>query len=720
MCEKRGCWIDGEVADCEGAASAICRVQFDRDGLAEDSVRIRSTPKDLDLLEKMVKLGRVRPGARVNIYRPEDDSFYPAMVLQERLQNRKAFFVQYDDGESEWINLWFHKFEVLSDGPVRKKPKTIAKETSRHGSKDSILKKTKGEKDAKGSERLKTTISKGLEKLTAPHVVGRTPPEEVLHSMNSTSLQEGAKNEKPDPYLVNKKDTDKSCRSRKEEVKDSHNWSISLTRTRGRNDAAITKAKDEDENANVSAAETRIESASARKTDKKKVKKTETCVTEKTAIGDVKLTESKRGCPRILEVVSRDTLISSNIETKPVDFISNSSTLTESKRGRPRKSDTVAREPLMSCNTEKKSAIEVNSESDNIDFMPPKESGTKLRTKGKRSDTDLCDTDSVQSNDLEVEDKVTKSHREKEVAVGDRVGIYWEGDKKYYYGKVTKHEKGKKKPFFLEYDDDDSEWIDFSKSTYRFEKKKKIPVTPNVTDKSSPSIGTIVKSKHDKSKADAALIQPPLRTMRRSMNVTEAMNATELYTDTRKKRSPLVDQAPSTRKKQKVSTDTDFTDLIANEVAKIKVGTRVAVFWPDDNRYYKGVVSRKQPEATWRPFFLEYDDGEEEWIDFRQHKFKILPVVADEERAVSSAGKADYPCSDPSKVWIGTRLSVWWPREEEYFECTVTRYRDHKRSFYLEYEDGDREWIDLAEHKFFIIENGSSERRRAGTRTRSL
>lgn len=691
LCEKRGCWITGEVVDCEVATSVVCRVQFKVDGSTEDNFRVRSIPKDLDLLEKMVKLGRVRTGARVTIFRSEDDSFCPATVLQERLQNRKAFFVQYDDGECEWINLWFHKFEVLEDGPSTKKSRPRSSETLKNESRDATIKKVNSENCSKGLESLKTTNSRELERLTT------APPEEVRDSLDLKVALEGAQHETVDPDLSNErdkvkwskdkkagrctmyeKDAEKSGDLRKDDAEPSHEHdrSSNLKLKRRRDGVSSTKTEDKDENTKLFLAQKNIGSDRARKAGRSEMANAGKLNKEITATGNPTGNEEYfPECGSKTSEIEAHESIPRSTETKPAD--------------------------------------ELNSEQNDIDFAPLKTSGTDSKIKGKR-----FDSDTMKRGHSKIEDRVTKRliDGDDKVAVGVRVGIYWEGDKKYYYGKVTKHQKGKKKPFYIEYDDGDSEWVDFSKSTYRFEKKKKLPVTQKGAEKSSPSIDFMVKLNIDKSKADTPLVQPPLRTTRMSMNVADSA----VHIGPRRKRSILVDEAPSTKKQRKASTDSYSSDLIAQEVSQIKVGTRVAVWWPDDRRYYEGVVSKKQPEASWRPFFLEYDDGEEEWIDFRQHKFKILSKAAAEERSVSPAGKADNTTSDPSKVWIGTRLSVWWPQEEEYFDGIVTRYRDHKRSFYLEYDDGDREWIDLSEHKFFIVENGSSKGRRTGKRTRSL
>jgi hypothetical protein len=652
----------------------MCRVQFNVEGSTEESFRIRSTPKDLDLLEKMVKLGRVRTGARVNLFRSEEHLLCPATVLQERPHHMKAFFVQYEDGESEWINLWFHRFEVLADAPSRKKTKSSSIKTLENHSKYIKIKEEEREKASKESQRSHGKIETGESKGTIA-----VPLEEVQSPWYSKPIEKFLEDEGTDSYLENAHDADEIVDSGKDEATSFHVERKHLKRKRDSEDAFLVEIKEVDVRKKSSQEDKGADNHLAR--------------------------TARQGKTNTSRVRSKASVEASNAADDGKES-------TECKENSSEGLGVVVRDSLVSINTEKKTVNEVDSGSDVVDSTPPEKS-TKSRAKVEQSAPRLCGTDFSHDGGLEVDVKEYHEYQEadREVAVGDRVGIYWGGDKRYYYGKVTRHEKGKKKPFFLEYDDGESEWVDFSKSKYRFEKKKVADRT-KVADKSTTSFDFTDKTIPGQSKADALLPQPSVRTTRRS-----------LYTivvdvDARLKPAVVSDGVPATRKKLKVSKDTN-SDIRNSELTQIKVGTRVAVWWPDDRRYYEGVVSKKQSEASWRPFYLEYDDGEAEWIDFRQHKFKILRIDEEEKDASHSARKAADPCSDPSKVWIGTRLSVWWPQEEEYFDCTVTRYRDHKRPFYLEYEDGDREWIDLAEHKFFIIDNETSSQRRTSKRVRS-
>lgn len=57
------------------------------------------------------------------------------------------------------------------------------------------------------------------------------------------------------------------------------------------------------------------------------------------------------------------------------------------------------------------------------------------------------------------------------------------------------------------------------------------------------------------------------------------------------------------------------------------------------------------------------------------------------------------------KIKVKSRVAVYWDGEDEFFEGTVTRERENqKRRFFIEYDDGDREWIDLSKQRFRLLE----------------
>jgi hypothetical protein len=74
----------------------------------------------------------------------------------------------------------------------------------------------------------------------------------------------------------------------------------------------------------------------------------------------------------------------------------------------------------------------------------------------------------------------------------------------------------------------------------------------------------------------------------------------------------------------------------------IQVGTRVAVYWDGDDEFFPGTVIKERNAKTYRKrFFLKYDDGDREWIDFSRHKFRVLLGDKKKHTVLNSANNND-------------------------------------------------------------------------------
>ena len=52
------------------------------------------------------------------------------------------------------------------------------------------------------------------------------------------------------------------------------------------------------------------------------------------------------------------------------------------------------------------------------------------------------------------------------------------------------------------------------------------------------------------------------------------------------------------------------------------VGICCKVFWADDKKWYKGVIS--QHDASKAKHLIEYEDGDTEWLDLAKEKIELL------------------------------------------------------------------------------------------------
>jgi hypothetical protein len=76
--------------------------------------------------------------------------------------------------------------------------------------------------------------------------------------------------------------------------------------------------------------------------------------------------------------------------------------------------------------------------------------------------------------------------------------------------------------------------------------------------------------------------------------------------------------------------------VVSPELEKVQIGSRVEVLWSDDEEYYRATVTQEQMNKK-RPLSLVYDDGDSEWVDLRQHKFRLV------EGAPYSSDSQKYP-----------------------------------------------------------------------------
>jgi len=138
--------------------------------------------------------------------------------------------------------------------------------------------------------------------------------------------------------------------------------------------------------------------------------------------------------------------------------------------------------------------------------------------------------------------------------------------------------------------------------------------------------------------------------------------------------------------------------LISEKNANIPIGSRISVYWSDDEVFYDGRVSEQKKNG--HHVHVEYDDGDKEWVNLQSTQHYILSndVKLDCAKKKQSSKILD--------VSVGSRLSIWWPAEKEHFDGTVTDISTDKTStkpYHIEYDDGDKEWVDLQKKKYYLI-----------------
>jgi len=140
---------------------------------------------------------------------------------------------------------------------------------------------------------------------------------------------------------------------------------------------------------------------------------------------------------------------------------------------------------------------------------------------------------------------------------------------------------------------------------------------------------------------------------------------------------------------------------------KIKVNVRVAIYWPNDNEFYPATV-KKGAEPK---FFLEYDDGESEWIDFREHTFRFIDndeELNDEEEIAESEHEGEEEEEKPPNK----RPRIHDSDDEEYeFEM-----KDASEDEDVDEVDNDDD--DDDEEQWLVFDDGDTDDRKSRTSTK--
>ncbi|PWA68316.1 phospholipase-like protein [Artemisia annua] len=128
------------------------------------------------------------------------------------------------------------------------------------------------------------------------------------------------------------------------------------------------------------------------------------------------------------------------------------------------------------------------------------------------------------------------------------------------------------------------------------------------------------------------------------------------------------------------------------------VGSRIKVWWPEDNTYYEGTVksfaSRSKKHKVW------YDDGDKELIDLKTQKWEL---VEDVSPMLDCAQFAEH-----AENLVGSRIKVWWPADKSYYEGVMESFDRRKMKHKVLYDDGDEDVLDLNQREWVLLEDVSA------------
>jgi len=145
-------------------------------------------------------------------------------------------------------------------------------------------------------------------------------------------------------------------------------------------------------------------------------------------------------------------------------------------------------------------------------------------------------------------------------------------------------------------------------------------------------------------------------------------------------------------------------------------GTKVQVYWPDDDTYYPGTITQCHSNDN-------HDDDDDDDGDKNNKLTVQYDSSVDEAQPETLARNRIYLVNDDTvlkhkaqkknlvtdKVEINSRVSIYWPSEKQSYEGCVsdTRYDRSKgfQKYMITYDDGEEEWRNLLECKFQLLED---------------
>ena len=101
----------------------------------------------------------------------------------------------------------------------------------------------------------------------------------------------------------------------------------------------------------------------------------------------------------------------------------------------------------------------------------------------------------------------------------------------------------------------------------------------------------------------------------------------ELETTSDTQQQEILNYVPEQETPQRSTRKTRQNHI--DEWGSIRPGSRIAIYWPDDGKYYPGTVEKQRGNDP-SQFLVLYDDGEEEWIDLNEEKFRLLEHPPDD------------------------------------------------------------------------------------------
>ncbi|KAK9810501.1 hypothetical protein WJX72_011850 [[Myrmecia] bisecta] len=229
---------------------------------------------------------------------------------------------------------------------------------------------------------------------------------------------------------------------------------------------------------------------------------------------------------------------------------------------------------------------------------------------------------------------------------GARVSVYWPDDKAFYKGQLLAVDESSNS-HLIRYDDDVEEWLCLADERFQW-------------------------------------LGPRGRSAGFDMRVKDEMHALGALE---------VESCASADAEPALTLEEALATPAAAEGAAA-VGWRVAVLFVGDGKRYSGEVLAYN--AKDKRHLVLYDDGEDEMLNLSMEAVHWLSARNGKSVA---AGLPPGEVAPQGEAGIGWRIRVYWPADMQLYRGEVVGYEAETRLHFVQYADGEEEWLQLDREK---------------------
>ncbi|KAF8405771.1 hypothetical protein HHK36_007849 [Tetracentron sinense] len=127
------------------------------------------------------------------------------------------------------------------------------------------------------------------------------------------------------------------------------------------------------------------------------------------------------------------------------------------------------------------------------------------------------------------------------------------------------------------------------------------------------------------------------------------------------------------------------------ELGKNLVGSKIKVWWPNDQMFYEGVIVSFD--------LVLYMDGEEEVLTLRKEQWEFVG----DDTLLDGASKMPHSGKELCENLVGSKIKVWWPKDQMFYEGVIVSFDPVKKKHKVLYIDSEEDVMTLRKERWEFV-----------------